>query len=172
MTGQSKKLMLLGEIGVGKSSLVRRVVRGAFDPTYKPTIGVDIYRYEVTDAGPARDQRLSLVIWDTDGNFGQSMFRHVYCKGASAALIIGDARRRSTQLAMEALAEGFEEAFPGRPFAFVVNKCDLLEAGEVLELPEKLARARQPVLRTSARTGDNVDGAFSMAATIILRREG
>lgn len=167
----ARKLMLLGEIGVGKTSLLRRLVRGLFDPVYKPTIGVELYRYEVTDAGPERNQRLSLVIWDTDGNFGQTMFRHVYCKGASAALIVGDARRRSTQVAMAALAGGFEEAFLGRPFAFVVNKCDLLEPGEPLDLPARMTQGHEPLLRTSALTGDNVHGAFSAAASIILRRD-
>lgn len=171
MTTPSRKLMLLGEIGVGKTSLLRRLVRNEFSPVYKPTIGVELYRYEVTAAGPNRNQSLNLVIWDTDGNFGQTMFRHVYCKGASAALIVGDATRRSTQVAMSALAGGFEEAFPGRPLAFVVNKCDLLAEGEPLDLPDRLVQGREPVLRTSALTGDNVEGAFTAAATIILRRE-
>ena len=166
----ARKLMLLGEIGVGKTSLLRRLVRGLFDPIYKPTIGVELHRYQVTDAGPGRDQSLGLVIWDTDGNFGQTMFRHVYCKGASAALIVGDARRRSTQVAMAELAVGFEEAFPGRPFGFVVNKCDLLEPGEPLDLPARITEGREPLLRTSALTGDNVQGAFTAAASIILRR--
>ncbi len=43
----ARKVMLLGEIGVGKSSLARRLVFDKFEFDYKPTIGVDIYRYDV-----------------------------------------------------------------------------------------------------------------------------
>ena len=89
----SKKLMLLGEIGVGKTSLVRRFVLDEFSAEYRPTMGVDIYRHQVHGIGPDGKQSLELVIWDIDGNFGQSIFRHVYSKGASGALIVGDVTR-------------------------------------------------------------------------------
>ena len=45
MTAQ--KIMLLGEIGVGKSSIAQRLVFNRFGTDYKPTLGVDVYTYEI-----------------------------------------------------------------------------------------------------------------------------
>ena len=167
----SRKLMLLGEIGVGKTSLIRRLVQGRFETEYKSTFGVELYRVPITRAGPNGDQAIELIVWDTDCNFGQRIFRHVYIKGASAALIIGDLKRRATLESMVALAESFQDALPGRHFSFIANKVDLLSEGEGAELPAKLREARQPVLLTSAKTGANVEDTFIQAASSILRRE-
>src|SRR3989337_2324989 len=99
----SRKVRLLGEIGVGKSSLARRLVFDKFDFDYKPTIGVDIYRFEV----PETPQRpgVALIIWDTDGNFGEAIFKHIYMKEASGALIIGDLSRPPTLESMAKLGQ-------------------------------------------------------------------
>ncbi|MEL7049962.1 MAG: GTPase, partial [Pseudomonadota bacterium] len=108
----ARKVMLLGEIGVGKSSLVRRLTLNQFDMDYKPTLGVNIYTYDVPQS--AMKDPPTLIIWDTDGNMSQSIFRHVYMREASAALIIGDATRPGSLDVMCELGEGFRDAFPGR----------------------------------------------------------
>ncbi len=164
----AKKVMLLGEIGVGKSSLARRLVFDKFEFDYKPTIGVDVYRYVVPDA-PGRPQ-MSLVIWDTDGNFGDAIFRHIYMKEASAALIIGDISRPSSLTTMTKLAQGFSDAFPGRHTGFVVNKTDLVPDAETAPLPALLTRPGTSLIKTSAKTGKNVGEAFVDAADAIARR--
>ncbi len=61
-----RKIMLLGEIGVGKTSIARRLVFGKFGDVYKATIGVDLYRYEVVPS-PA-DEPFHFLVWDTDGS--------------------------------------------------------------------------------------------------------
>ena len=167
----SRKLMLLGEIGVGKTSLIRRMVDGRFETEYKSTFGVELYRVPITRAGPGGDQAIELIVWDTDGNVGSSIFRHVYIKGASAALIIGDVSRRATLDSMVTLAESFQEALPGRHFSFIANKVDLIADGDAVDMPSKLQDARQPVLLTSAKSGSNVEDTFIQAATSILRRD-
>jgi GTPase SAR1 family protein len=165
----AKKILLLGEIGVGKTSLVRRLVLDELPSDYRPTMGVDLYRYQL--AGSGGREAVDLVIWDIDGNYGQSIFRHVYSKGASGALIIGDLSRRPTLDMMVELAEGFQEAMPGRHFSFVLNKLDLVPSKAEAGLPEALRAARQPFLWTSAVTGANVRLAFEAAGAAIVRRE-
>lgn len=167
----SKKIMLLGEIGVGKTSLVRRFILDEFSFDYRPTMGVDIYRYVVKDLGPKRDQSLELVVWDIDGHYGQSIFRHVYSRGSSGALIVGDLTRYPTIEHMQTLARGFDEALPGRFRSFVLNKMDLCRPEDV-QLPPEIANADAPPIFTSAMTGANVVDAFRAAADAILRREG
>ena len=167
----SKKLMLLGEIGVGKTSLVRRFVLDEFSAEYRPTMGVDIYRHQVHGIGPDGKQSLELVIWDIDGNFGQSIFRHVYSKGAAGALIVGDVTRYPTLEHMANLAQGFEEIMPGRFHAYVLNKTDIGGKREEVRLPNAIADAPQPPTWTSAMIGENVQEVFRAAADTILRRE-
>ena len=162
------KVMLLGEIGVGKSSLARRLVTGQFDSTYTPTIGVDVYKYQVPDGRlPAHS---SLIIWDTDGNFGDVIFQHVYMKEASAALIVGDVMRPPTLDTMLKLAEGFRLAMPGRHLGYLVNKIDLLPCREQPVLPTALASPGTDLELTSALTGENVIDSFCRAAAVIHRR--
>lgn len=162
------KIMLLGEIGVGKSSIVRRLVLDKFDFDYKPTIGVDVYTYTVPEA--VTPGGMQLIVWDTDGNFGEAIFRHVYMKQAAAALIIGDAARPGTLATMEKLAAGFRDAFPGRHYAFIANKCDLETPHESEISLRELQNRSAGLIRTSAKTGDNIKDAFHNAARTLARR--
>lgn len=164
----TRKLMLLGEIGVGKSSLARRLVFNKFEFDYKPTIGVDVYRYDVPDR-PGRDA-VSLIVWDTDGNFGEAIFKHIYMKEASGALIIADVTRPQTLETQHTLATGFNAAFPGRHIGFVVNKIDLADEGGVVPLPPFLTAPGTTLNKTSAKTGHDVEAAFINAADAIARR--
>ncbi len=165
----ARKIMLLGEIGVGKSSIAQRLVFNRFETDYKPTLGVDVYTYEVktpTDADPAATTKF--VIWDTDGNFGESVLSHIYIKEAAAALIVGDIARRTTLVRMLELGNSFMEAMPGRYCSFLINKSDIENA--TTELPQELIKSPIPMLRTSAKTGENIKNAFLRAADAIRRR--
>jgi Ras-related protein Rab-5C/Ras-related protein Rab-22 len=164
----ARKIMLLGEIGVGKSSIVQRLVFDRFDMEYKPTIGVDIYRYEL----PATPRRgpMSLIVWDTDGNLSDLMFRHIYMRAASAAMIIGDLTRRDTLDTMVRLAQGFADELPGRYTGFLLNKHDLVERLDAREIPKSIQDRGTQARLTSARTGENVEAAFSEVGDAILRR--
>ena len=162
------KIMLLGDIGVGKSSIVQRLVFDRFDFAYKPTIGVDVYRYEVP---PAEGRPpVSLIVWDTDGNLSDLMFRHVYMKAASAAMIVGDLTRRDTLATMARLAQGFNAELPGRHVTFLLNKQDLVQSPDMIELPKMLAGRPRDTKMTSAKSGINIQSAFAEAADAILRR--
>jgi small GTP-binding protein len=164
--GSAHKVMLLGAIGVGKSSLAQRLLFGRFSKDYKPTIGVEVYRYEIEAA--ALGAPMSLILWDTDGNFGDAIFRHVYIKEASAALIVGDSSRPDTLDMMVHLAAGFAEVLPGRAIHFILNKCDLVTEQVPPALPVGLNS--WPQLRTSALSGERVADAFLATAKAIRRR--
>src|SRR5579871_6494762 len=120
------KVMLLGDTGVGKSSLAKRLVFDRFDADYKTTLGVNVVTHDVAVEG----EPVRLVLWDTDGEFGQQIFDMVYILGASAACVIADASRPATMVKMAALATTFAERLPGRPVRALVNKVDLVEPAE------------------------------------------
>jgi Ras-related protein Rab-5C len=162
------KILLLGEIGVGKTSIARRLKFDQFDGSYKATIGTDIYRYEVVP--PPGADPFHFVIWDTDGNFGDAILSHVYARQADAAMFVGDANRLSTLEGMARMGTKFQDAFPGRPIAYVVNKVDLLDTAMSIELPKTLEVADVPITMTSAKTGYHVRDAFHDIAVVIARR--
>jgi small GTP-binding protein len=164
----ASKLMLLGEIGVGKSSIVNRLVFDRFELDYKPTIGVDVYRYVVPDTPQRRG--VTLIIWDTDGNFGNSLFKHIYMKEAQAAVIVSDLTRPQSVEAMLKLGDGFDAAFPGRHVEFVLNKSDLGESIDVDRLNAMVRASQRSAIITSALTGSGVVSAFTSAADAICRR--
>jgi GTPase SAR1 family protein len=138
-----------------------------FDADYKPTLGVDIYTYE-TEPGAQPGADAKFVIWDTDGNFGDSIFSLVYIRRAAAALIVGDLTRHTTLESMVEIGRNFMQAMPGRYCCFVMNKSDL--ACEAVRLPAQLAQLAVPTIRTSAKTGENIRHAFLEAADAIRRR--
>ena len=156
--------MLLGDIGVGKSSIVQRLVFDRFEASYKPTIGVDIYRYQV----PLADgDAMPLLVWDTDGNFGDAIFRHVYMRKASAAIVVCDVTRAETLNTATRLAETFCDEMPGRPAVLLKNKCDLIDNQSAALGPYQSC---VPVFLTSALSGENVMEAFLATAEEIRLR--
>jgi small GTP-binding protein len=120
------KVMLLGDMGVGKTSILYRLIYNRFEGQYKSTLGVEILSHDVAPADGGDPMRL--VLWDTDGDFGTQIFDTVYVTGASAAIIVSDVTRPQTVTRMVELVRGFEERFPGRPYRALLNKIDLPEA--------------------------------------------
>ncbi len=160
------KIMLLGDIGVGKTSLARRYVFNKFDSDYKTTIGVDVLTYDLELGSRCDNETLRLVLWDTDGDFGSRIFETVYVAGASAAIIVSDASRPGTIVKMTSLSAHFEEKFPGRPVLMIVNKIDLAPAPLDLEHGKPSA----DVISTSAKTGAGVAEMFQTLGDAIWRR--
>ncbi len=161
----SAKIMLLGDIGVGKTSLARRCVFDKFDADYKTTIGVDVLTHDLELGQDCGGETLRLVLWDTDGDFGSRIFETVYLAGASGAVIVADASRPGTLAKMTTLADHFEEHFPGRPVATIVNKIDL--APPPFDFG---ARPQRDVLYSSAKTGEGVTELFRTLGATVWRR--
>ncbi len=165
----SAKVMLLGDMGVGKTSILYRLVHDRFDGEYKTTLGVEILSYDVP-AGPGGDgEPMRLVLWDTDGDFGTRIFETVYVTGASAAIIVSDVTRPRTVERMVEIARNFETRFPGRPYKALVNKTDL---ARVTGDDARLGNIGLPSVDfVSAKTGSGIADAFVDLAGTIRRRD-
>ena len=113
-----KKLCVLGDFSVGKTSLVRRYIFDEFSGRYVATAGVKIYRYqskiEIEDEAVDVDQS----IWDIEGSHSGEQLVRSYITGASGALIVGDLSRSNAIASMIGHAETFQDALPGRPVVF------------------------------------------------------
>jgi GTPase SAR1 family protein len=163
-----RKIMLLGAIGVGKTSIANRLAFDTFSGAYKMTVGSNVYRYDVTPSPAAAP--FQFLVFDTDGSLGGAIVRETAAAGAHAAMVVGDVTRGDTLDHMIDLAERFQDAFPAAYTAYVLNKLDLLAAGETPALPAKLKSPEFTLFKTSAKTGDQVKAAFHDAARTIARR--
>lgn len=170
-----RKIVLLGEIGVGKTSVIRRFVLDRFETTYKGTLGFNIYTSAIVGVGPDQQETLELLIWDTDGSHGDRLLaQKPIVQGTAAVIIVADLTRPRTVATLVDLARAVEAGIPGRHIHLVLNKTDLLDDATGLSQapskPPQLDGLVHPVVLTSAKTGDNIQRAFRETADAILRR--
>lgn len=160
-----KKLCMLGGYAVGKTSLVRRFVKGIFSEKYLTTVGVKIDK-KVVKVG---EQEMSLILWDLHGEDDFQQVRMSYMRGASGYFLVVDGTRRESLDSAMALQLRTEEAVGAVPFVVLVNKADLGDEWEFEGWEaEEFAGKDCTVLRTSAKTGQGVEEAFLLLAGKVL----
>lgn len=152
-----KKICLLGDFAVGKTSLVRQWVEGRFDDKYLSTIGVKISRKTLRRAYG----ELTLLVWDLAGG-EEFNTQAAYLRGVAGALIVCDLTRRSTLLALERYAGQVRTVNARAPLVLVGNKIDLTTDRVVsdADLRDMSAALGGPFCLASARTGNQVEMAF------------
>ena len=166
-----KKICILGDPAVGKTSLVGRYVLQQFGEEYLSTIGARVCEKKVElELGGIRST-VELVIWDIAG---QNQFTSVtpsFYRGAEGALLVCDPSRRETFRNLFRWDHQFRENAAGRNLVLLFNKSDLSDRWEVTrEEAEALARQLDyPYHFSSAKTGDNVELSFSTLVHGMLR---
>ena len=85
----SKKVVMLGLYGVGKTSLVQRFVRSIFDDKYLTTLGVKVDKKVVQ----VDDIEVTLMLWDVAGAENHFDVPMSYIKGAAGYLVVVDGTR-------------------------------------------------------------------------------
>lgn len=157
MTIPSRKVCMLGDFGVGKTSLVARFVRNTFSEKYLTTIGakVDSKVVDLSEAGEVK-----LVLWDIAGRSNLDALNRSYLRGAAGLLLVADGTREaSLRTALDLLMQS-REVLPDAQVVLLVNKLDIVEHWEIE--PQTLTQLRQtlPVHETSALSGAGVEQAF------------
>ncbi|ELT98053.1 hypothetical protein CAPTEDRAFT_110893 [Capitella teleta] len=121
------KVLVIGEFGVGKTSIIRRYTEGYFVPSYKMTIGVD-FSMKSIPWNPMT--HVNIQLWDIAGHERFGHMTRVYYKYAMAAIVVFDLSRSSTLEAVSKWIEGVRskvmltEDDPIPCFLFA-NKCDI-----------------------------------------------
>jgi len=162
------KIVVLGDFGVGKTSLIRRYVLDDFSEEYRATIGVHLYKHKDTLATARPPVAVSLVVWDIEGAPLPDDRTRGYLVGASGAIVVGDLTRADPFSAMWEAADMFEDALPGRPICFALNKSDVAAVEHPETVKRMVRRYDCSVFRTSALTGDSVSPMFHALARAIL----
>lgn len=167
----TRKIVILGGFGVGKTSLIRRYVLDEFSDVYRATLGVHLYKHSATLDVDGAEVAANLVLWDIEGVPEPVDQTKRYIAGASGAIIVGDITRPATAETMAEMAFMFERHCPARPIAFAINKTDLAAAeGAEAAFASVVEEFDAPALRTSARTGSEVMGLFNTVSRLILAR--
>jgi len=155
------KIIIVGEAGVGKTSLVRRYIDDAFDEKMKITIGVDISVKRL----PERDGGVALQIWDLGG---QPQFKEVadlYFRGAKGVLAVFDVTRKASMDRLADWIENLRSKVGTVPTVVLGNKTDLREdekSGITKDEGKGFAsRYSSDYVETSAKDGNGVNEAFS-----------
>lgn len=155
-----KKICLLGDFGVGKTSLVRRFVEGRFDDRYLTTIGVKISRKVVERPYGA----MSMLIWDLAGSTGFDSFTNPsYMQGTAGALIVCDITRRDTLTILAEYARQARIMNPKIRLIFVCNKVDLADERVITDFDLTSVSSTfgdGTYFLTSAKTGERVEEMF------------
>ncbi|MBK9715151.1 MAG: GTP-binding protein [Kouleothrix sp.] len=162
MTTISKKVCLLGDFAVGKTSLIRRFVYNRFDETYLTTIGVHVSRKALTVPRDERLIDLALMIWDLAGENGFERVRQSYLRGAAGAVLVCDLTRADTLAGVIRSAEQVLSASPAARLVVAANKHDLANEQQLApaQIEAVAGQIDAPLYLTSARTGDEVEALF------------
>jgi small GTP-binding protein len=160
-----KKICMVGQFGVGKTSLVRRFVDSVFDERYLTSIGVKIDRKDVMVGG----RSVTLVLWDLAGEDDLAQVNVSHLRGASGYILVADGCRAASLTKAVKLQKRITSALGPLPFVLVVNKADLRHQWEVKH--DELAGYGWQAFETSARTGAGVEEMFLALAAALIRNQ-
>lgn len=169
----SRKICLLGDFSVGKTSLIRRFVEDKFSDEYLSTVGVKVSRKSINLKVQATEQQVNLLIWDLEGHTKFKSIAPAYVTGASGSIVAADLTRIDT---LDNLHQHIDLFLSNNPQGFIVialNKADLIETEKLSRLLELYgSNSCAQVLNiypTSAKTGHNVEQMFNDLTLRILQ---
>jgi small GTP-binding protein len=162
----TKKIILIGDGGVGKTTLIRKFVYDTFDDKYIQTIGTKVSKKKIILPEARLD--VNLMVWDVQGQRNDPLLTR-YFAGAEGALFVCDLTRFQTFEDLPEWIKDFEAMCGKVPMVLLGNKADLIDSAQFGE-PELRALATRynaTAYLTSAKTGDNVERSFNELAKAI-----
>ncbi|XP_070603626.1 ras-related protein Rab-31 [Erythrolamprus reginae] len=153
------KVCLLGDNGVGKSSIVCRFVQDHFEHAISPTIGASF----MTKTVPCGNELHKFLIWDTAGQERFHSLAPMYYRGSVAAVIVYDITKQDSFHIMKKWIKELKEHGPENiVMAIAGNKCDL---SDIRQVPLKDAKEYAEsigaiVVETSAKNAINIEELF------------
>jgi len=163
------KVVVVGDPAVGKTSLIRRFADDKFEDEYKHTIGAD-FNVKVIEF-PESKKNAVLTVWDIGGQERFEIIRRYYYEGSHAGLIVFDLTNKKAFDHITNWYNDLREYLKDIPIALIANKLDLKDAIVISDsdIESKMKELKiEFYYKTSAKTGENVENAFSKLAKIKL----
>lgn len=158
----SKKVILTGSFGVGKTSLFNRFILGQFSEKYLTTVGVKISKKSLV----IDNEEINLMLWDIAGEVSQDKVPASYFLGASGIIYVTDLSRPLTFKNMVNDIKLLKELLPDGIVRVVANKADLVTHEQIAEIAASLTEPWNII--TSAKTGENVESLFEDLAKELI----
>lgn len=165
------KSIVIGDGGVGKTSLSLRFSKGIFTDDYKMTIGVDFHVKTITVETSEGVITCKLQLWDTGGQERFGHIRPMYYQGALGAILVYDLTNYAS---FEHLPQWIEEVRTNIkyeiPLLLVGSKSDLADQRTVSigEINDFTRAFNLFYMETSAKTGDGVMDCFYILTCLML----
>jgi len=170
------KVIILGDSGVGKTSLMNQYVNRKFSIQYKATIGADFLTKEVY----VDERNVTMQIWDTAGQERFQSLGVAFYRGADCCVLVFDVNNVKSFETLDSWRDEFLiQASPRDPehFPFVVlgNKVDVEDTKRMVFQKRALtwcqSKGNIPYFETSAKENINVEQAFQTVAKNALSQE-
>ena len=165
----SFKIIIIGDISVGKSCLTMKATKDYFENYYSPTVGFEFYTFNVK----IDEQNIRLQIWDTCGQEEyRSLIQNFYRNSSLAIMVYYIKKKKSFENLEIWLNEIKLKGNPDVKIFLIGNKIDLEDNREVpTEKGQQFCKDNKLdlFLETSAKTGINVEDVFTNAAKILYR---
>lgn len=157
------KIVVLGDISVGKTSILSRFRYGIFEPEYMPTLGIDFFSQNLF----YEDKTIRLILWDTAG---EERFRSLipsYLKNADCIIIVFDITNKDSFNSLNKwLTDSKNNASEGTIYIICGNKSDLKEKRTVNEneIDEYIKKNELIYVECSAKNGEGIKDLFNTVA--------
>jgi len=159
-----RKICLLGDGSVGKTSLIKRYVLDKFDDKYITTIGTKVSKkvmdFESKKTG--KKKVLTLLIWDIIGQRGLPQLHQMYFRGSKGAFIVCDLTRKETFDNLHSWRKDFIKTVGDVPIVLLINKFDLKDQAAISpkDIKGMAEKYNMSFFMVSAKSGHNVEKAF------------
>jgi len=171
-----KKICMLGESAVGKTSLISRFVFNQFDDKYITTLGTKVSKKTVTiqtknQSGEDVNVNVTIAIWDVIGQQQYHSLVLKYFKNSDGGLVVADGSRFETVEIMRKWVGSFFNSVGKVPILLLINKSDLIDVQSFNKqaLDELCVEFGSKYYFTSAKTGDNVELSFTTLAELMVK---
>jgi small GTP-binding protein len=164
-----KKMVVIGEAGVGKTSLIRRFVVDKFDDKYIVTIGTKTSKKILTLRDGGTNVNLKLIIWDILGQRSFPKLKESAYKGSNGAFVVLDVTRRETLDSFKTWLSQLYKIAGEIPVIVLANKNDLKSEYGKKEIENLVKDYGFPYYLTSAKTGRNVNDAFHTLGKMMIK---
>jgi small GTP-binding protein len=172
----AKKVVVIGDPAVGKTSLIKRYVQDDFDDSYLNTIGAKVMKKNLGFPHPKTGEivDLKLILWDIAGQETFEQVKKAYYRGAAGAIVVCDCTRKDTMENMHRWIENLFDVGGVVPLVLILNKVDLEEESQVgIEaVQDEYTPYEAPVYSTSAKTGHNVELIFHELGKSVINDGG
>ena len=175
MSQLSKKICLIGDFAVGKTSLIRRFVYSVFDDKYLSTIGVKVSRKTIVlsrQYSSVQEQvtEMTMMLWDLAGSEEFTQVRASYLRGAAGAILVCDLTRPETLVNLRGYADDLFKASPKAKIVLAANKQDLADQVRIEQaaIENVAVSLSAPYYLTSAKTDTNVEMLFHHLGQLLI----